>query len=82
MTRITVDVTDYAERFYSDRKNEALFVPVYKVKQVNMTRNAAISCENIEIQTIVDFNLSKDVTELNDLQKECCHMSNLSHRRQ
>ncbi|UUM26965.1 hypothetical protein NQU59_14975 [Acinetobacter colistiniresistens] len=49
MTRITADVTDYAERFYSDKKNEALFVPVYKVKQVNMTRNAAISCENIEI---------------------------------
>jgi len=32
MTHITADVTDYAERFYSDRKDEAVFVPVYKVK--------------------------------------------------
>ncbi|WP_228129921.1 hypothetical protein [Acinetobacter higginsii] len=75
-------MTDYAERFYSDRKNEALFVPVYKLKEVNMRGNTAISCENIEIQITVDFNLSKDGTELNDLQKECCHMSNLSDRRQ
>ncbi|MCI3880220.1 hypothetical protein [Acinetobacter higginsii] len=35
MTHITVDVTDYAERFYSDRKNEALFVPAYKVKSID-----------------------------------------------
>ncbi|EXB48888.1 hypothetical protein J699_01237 [Acinetobacter sp. 1000160] len=32
MTHITADVTDYAERFYSDIKDEAVFVPVYKVK--------------------------------------------------
>lgn len=31
-----------------------------------MRRNTAISCENVENQTLVDFNLSKDGTELND----------------
>lgn len=41
-----------------------------------MRRNTAISCENVENQTTVDFNLSKDGTELNDFQKGCCHMSN------
>ena len=47
-----------------------------------MSRNTAISCENVDNQTTVDINLSKDGAELNDFQKGCCHMSNLSHRRQ
>ena len=54
MTHITADVTDYAERFYSDIKGEAVFVPVYKAA-ARRHSTQVISAMSLRIKYRVNF---------------------------